>query len=223
MQPNTYLTPSELVYLNGEKFAQKVRLGNTKLLHNDQDVGRVALVVAILRAALFTQEQYRTLRLEVRKKKVLLGLASTETLYADPVGPMPAWPEGTVEAALPPLAQHFYQPKGENEVINIIYAWLGQDAASPYELVLEKIKWGLARRGLLEVQEERKLKIFVSRKFICPLATLRLAAEQPLQPVFDLLNFYSQSRPDVWKESEEAIRKGVGSRQEKSDDSSSFD
>ena len=49
MQPNLYLTPSELVYLNGEKFSQKVRLGNTKLLHNDQDVGRTQLVVAILR------------------------------------------------------------------------------------------------------------------------------------------------------------------------------
>ncbi len=222
MQPNAYLTPSELVYLNGEKFAQKVRLGNTKLLHNDQDVGLVQLVVAILRAGLFTQEQYRTLKLEVRKKKVLLGLASTETLYADPVGPMPAWPEGTLEAALPPLAQSFYQNKGDNEVINLIFAWLGQTVSSPYELALEKVKWGLVKRGLLEVQEERKLKIFVSRKFICPLATLRLAAQQPLQPVFDLFNFYSQSRPDVWKESEEAIRKGVGARQEK-DNSSDFD
>lgn len=220
MQPNVYLTPSELVYLNGEKFAQKARLGNTRLLHNDQDVSRVDLVVAILRAALFTQEQYRTLRLDVRKKKVLLGLASTDTLYADPIGPMPAWPDGTAEAAFPPLAQQFYQPKGENEVTNIIYAWLGQTVSSPWELALEKIKWGLAKRGLLEVHEERKLKIFISRKFICPLSTLQLAARQPIQPVFDLLNFYSQNRPDVWKESEEAIRKGIGARQEKDDDSS---
>lgn len=218
MQPDLYLTPSELVFLNGERFAQKVRLGNTKLLHNDQDVGRVQLVVAILRAALFTQEQYRTLRLEVRKKKVLLGLTSTDTLYADPVGPAAAWPEGTVEAEFPPLAHSLYQSKGQNEVSNIIYAWLGHDVSSPYELVLEKIKWGLVKRGLLEVQEERKLKIFISRKFICPTPTVRLAAAQPLQPVLDLFNFYSQSRPDVWKESEDSIRKGVGARQEKDND-----
>ena len=219
MQPNVFLTPSEQVYLNGEKFAQKVRIGNTRLLHNDQDVGLVQLVISILRVAFFTQEQYRTLRLEVRKKKVLLGLASTDTLYADPVGPMPAWPEGTLEAALPPIAQRYYESKQTNDAVNIIYAWLGQDSSAPYESVLEKIKWGLVKRNLLQVQEERKLKIFVSRKFICPLETVRLAAQQPIQPIFDLLNFYSQSRPDVWKESEEAIRKGVGLRQEKSDNS----
>jgi hypothetical protein len=219
MQPNVFLTPSELVYLNGEKFARKVRLGNTRLLHNDQDVGIVELVIAILRVALFTQEQYRTLRLEVRKKKVLLGLSSTDTLYADPVGPMPAWPEGTLEAALPPVAQHLFEAKGNNEALLIFYHWLGQDSSAPYESVLEKIKWGLVKRNLLQVQEERKLKIFVSRKFICPTETVRLAAYQPLQPVLDLFNYYAQSRPDVWKESEEAIRKGVGARQEKDNSS----
>ena len=76
--PTTYLTPSELVYLNGEKFAPKAGVfGRTRLLHMEFDVNVTSLVQAMLAATFLTLEQQGTLRLEIRPKKALFGLMTT--------------------------------------------------------------------------------------------------------------------------------------------------
>ena len=80
-----------------------------------------------LAAAFLVNEQYHALHLAVRSKKVLLGLASSQVLYADPGGPPPQWPAGTLEAALPAMAA-----RGQCEVYGLVYAWLGQDSGSPF-------------------------------------------------------------------------------------------
>ena len=106
MEPNTvYLTPSEHVYLNGDKFAAKAGIfGKTRLMHMEFDANITQLVQAMFAAAFLTLEQQGTLRLEIRSKKVLFGLASTKGLFADSVGPAAAWPARTFDAALTDLA-----------------------------------------------------------------------------------------------------------------------
>ncbi len=213
-----YLTPSEHVYLNGEKFAPKAGIfAKTRLMHVEFDANVIQLVQAVFAAAILTLEQQGTLRLEIRPKKVLFGLASTKGLYADAVGPMAAWPAQTIEASLPGLAYQLAANKGQNEVYSMVYAWLGQDSAAPFEAVLLRVKRGLAARGLVETREERTLKIFTHTVFVLPEATRRLALDQSIQPLQQLLGWCQQTRPDVWESLNSQIKKAVVAHQEKSD------
>jgi hypothetical protein len=213
-----YLTPSELVYLNGEKFAPKGGVFNTtRLFHLDSSVGSAPLAQAVVAAAFLTLEQQGTLCMEVRQKKVLFGLTSTKALYADAVGQMAAWPAYTLESALPGLAYQLAGNKGQNEVHSILYAWIGQDVGAPFEEVFNRIKYGLAARGLLETRQETHMKIFKSTAYVLPEGTRQLAAVQPLQPVQQLLGWCQQSRPDVYSALFEQIKKGITARQEQSD------
>ena len=213
-----YLTPSEQVYLNGEKFVPKGGVFNTtRLIHMDYAVGAAPLAQVLVAAAFLTLEQQGTLRLEIRQKKVMFGLASSKALYADAVGQMAAWPAYTLEAALPGWAYQLAGDKSQNEVHTILYAWLGQDVANPFEELFNRVKYGLAARGLLETRQETHLKIFKSTAYVVPDGTRQLAAVQPLQPVQQLLGWYQQSRPEIYSSLFDQIKKGITARQEKSD------
>jgi len=213
-----YLTPSEHVYLNGEKFAAKAGIfGKTRLMHMEFDANVIQLVQAIFAASFLTLEQQGTLKLEIRPKKVLFGLASSKALYADAVGPSAAWPAQTIEAGLPNLAYQLAGNKGQNEVNSIVYAWLGQDYSSPFEEVLARVKNGLAARGLVEAREERTLKIFTRTVYALPEATRQLALAQSIQPLQQLVGWCQQTRPELWDSLNNQIKKAVTSRQEKTD------
>jgi len=217
--PTTYLTPSEFVYLNGEKFAPKAGvLGKTRLLHMEFDVNATSLVQAILAAAFLTLEQQGTLRLEIRPKKALFGLVASQGLYADSVGPMAAWHDQTLEYAMPGLAYQLATDHSQNEVYKIVYTWLGQDVAAPFEEVLSRVKSGLAARGLLETRQDKFLKIFTRTSYTCPETTRQLAVAQPIQAVQQLFAGCQQARPELWEKLNKEIKRAVSARQEQSDD-----
>jgi hypothetical protein len=219
-----YLTPSEQVYLNGEKFIPKGGVFNTtRLIHMDYAVGAAPLAQTLVAAAFLTLEQQGTLRLEIRQKKVMFGLASSKALFADAVGQMAAWPAYTIESALPGYAYQLAENKNQNEVHSILYAWLGQDSMAPFEALFDRIKYGLAARGLLETRQETHLKIFKSTAYVFPEGTRQLAAIQPLEPVQQLLGWYQQSRPEIYSSLFDQIKKGISARQERTDNDTNFD
>ena len=219
-----YLTPSELVYLNGEKFAQKASVFNkTRLVHLDLDVSEAPLAQAVLAAVFLTLEQQGTLRLELRQKKVMLGLATSKALFVDSVGPAAAWPQNTIEAVLPGLAYQLAANKNKNDVEMIVYAWLGQDSNVPFEEVFYRVKSGLAARGLLGTRQETRLKIFKSTVYTCPDTTRQLAAVQPVQAIQQLFGWCQQARPELWKKLNDSVKKGISLRQEQTDSDFSSD
>ncbi len=69
IDPDNPLTPSEVVFLNGELFAKKVTLGNVQLLHSEEKVSLNQLGQAILTAAILAGEQAGAFRLEVQERK----------------------------------------------------------------------------------------------------------------------------------------------------------
>jgi hypothetical protein len=212
------LSPSELVLLNGEKFAAKAGVFNkVRLLHLDQDVDMVSLAQVCLATAFLANEQAGALRLEIRQKKALLGLASTQALYADPASQLPQWPANSLEAAMPAMASQEIANKHPAEVYRLVHTWLGKNFDSPFDEVLDRVKFALALRGLLEIKEERKLKIFVKRTYALPPETRALAASQSLAPVQQMLEACQQSRPQIWKALLEQVKKAVSARQEKQD------
>ncbi len=220
--PGSYLTPSELVYLHGDKFAQKAGVFNKiKLMHVDLSVNDAQLVQMAVAAAFLANEQAGVVRLELRSKKALFGLASVQALYAEPCGVQHRWPEQTLEALFPTYAERFKAEKNTNEVYSILYAWMKEDCMSPFDEVISRIQYGLGARNLLGMREEKKLKIFTVHSYTLPDSTRTLAQSTPLAPVQQLFQQCEQARPQVWKALLEQIKKAISARREQDD--SSFD
>ena len=68
------LSPSELILLNGENFAKKTVMGNTKLLHTDISVSYSQLGEAILISALLALQYQCNLEYELRTEKAMFGM-----------------------------------------------------------------------------------------------------------------------------------------------------
>lgn len=208
------LIPSELVFFNGEKFASSKGIFNkVSLLHTDVQVNKVELVQHLLAAAFLANERAGWMRLELRQKKVLFGLGSKTALFADPTGKPAEWEGACLEDDLLNAARR----ASNSEVDTLVSVWLGQDVSDPYQEVIGRVKAHLAERGLLDMQEERKLKIFVSRSYSLNSEAQSFIAAQPLQPLTALLQNCQTTRPEVWQELLKQIKKGVDSRQEKMD------
>ena len=215
VDPDNPLTPSELVFLNGELFAKKVTLGNLDLMHTDEKVSIAQLGGAILATAILACEQAGAFRLEVRERKATLGLRKVRELFAIPTSPRENLPEHSLEATFADMATYLAQ-KDKNYIYNVLYTWLRQDAMSPWNTALELLKAGMAKRGLLDATEEKKLKLFKVTRYSLPERTAGLVKGQTVGPVKALLENCERARPEVWKELESAIKKAIAARTETS-------
>lgn len=216
LNPAGPLAPSEIVLLHGEQFASKALLGNIQLLHSDESVSINKLGEAILAAAFLACDEAGSIRLEMRQKKAMLGLRKVNRLCAAPGDPAVAWPAASLEEAIGRLAQR-YAEDDSDEVRNLVYGWLSQDSSSPWQDAIERIKAGLAERGLLDRIDEKRLKIFTVTRYEMPPTTGALAAEQRWEPVRRLLDRYQQERPEIWKLLVGELKSAISSRTEQSD------
>ncbi len=220
--PGHPISPSELVLLNGDQFAKKVMMGNIKLLHSEASVSVSQLGQAILAAAVLAAEAVGNLELEIRQKKAMFGLRKVKNLYANPTPTPVEWPKYSLEAQLPPIAERFKNDQESNEVSNLIYSWLRQDSSSPWQSTIEMVKSGLAERGLLDTSEETKLKVFTVTNYSLPQDTALLAAEQPVEPVKQLLANCENDRREIWDLLVKQFKSAIKARTEQ-DDSVDFD
>jgi hypothetical protein len=214
--PDRYLTPSEVVFLNGEQFAQKVMLGNVELLHNHEKVSLAQLGMAILAAAFLGCEEAGAFSLGIGERKGLLGLRKIRELYAVPGNEQVQLPESSLEGVLADLAERM-EVRDEHSVRNVVYTWLGQDTSSPWNNAISRLKAGMARRGLLDATEEKKLKIFTITHYTLSDTTPALLKGQSFAPVKRMLESCAQSRPEVWKLLESGIKKAISARTEQDD------
>ena len=191
------LTASEQVYLQGEKFAEKGGfLNKYKLMHIDEQVSLSDLVTQVVAAAFLASEKAGAIRLEARQKKALLGLTKVTTIYAEPLE-RSDFPSGSLEAKFFHLANEFKRMKGENEIWKLVYAWLRRDVTAPWPEAAEFIQAGLGERQLLDVIQEKKLKIFTTTRYELPESTRALAASLPAGPIQQMLSDCRVNRPEV--------------------------
>jgi hypothetical protein len=216
IDPDNPLTPSEVVFLNGEMFAKKVMLGNVDLLHSNEKVSLTQLGQTILDTAILACEEAGALRLDVRERKAMLGLRKVRELFAVPASPRENLPEHSLEATFFDLATRL-APQDKNDIYTMFYAWLREDAASPWNTALELLKAGMAERGMLDATEEKRLKIFTVTHYTLPERTARLVKGQSVERVRALLENCARSRPEVWKILESSIKKAISARTESSD------
>ncbi|OGO36600.1 MAG: hypothetical protein A2W35_16390 [Chloroflexi bacterium RBG_16_57_11] len=215
IDPDNPLTPSEVVFLNGEQFAENVKLGNVDLIHSDEKVSLAQLGGTILATAILACEQAGAFRLEVRERKATLGLRKVRELFAAPAQHRENLPEGSLEATYAGMATQMAL-KEKNDIYTILYTWLHKDSISPWTTALELLKAGMAKRGLLEATEEKKLKLFKVTRYSLPERTARLVKGQSVGPVKALLDTCQRTRPEVWKELEAGIKKAIAARTEAS-------
>jgi len=205
-----------MVFLNGEQFAKKVMLGNVDLLHSDEKVSLAQLGGAVLATAILGCEQAGAFRLEVRERKAMLGLRKVRELFAVPTNPRENLPEYSLEATLYDLATRLALQEN-NDIYTIFYTWLREDAIAPWNTAMELLKAGMAKRGMLDATEEKKLKIFTVTHYTFPERTSRLVKGQSVGPVKALLENCERTRPEVWKMLESGIKKAITARTESSD------
>lgn len=214
MENSPFLTASEQVFLQGEKFAEKGGMLNKyKLMHTDEQVSLSDLVTKVIAAAFLASEKAGAIRLEVRKKKALLGLAKITSIYAEPLTDVD-FPSGSLEAKFSNLAVQYQLMKGTNEIWMLVYAWLRMDVASPWARAAELIQAGMGERQLVDVITEKKLKIFTTTRYELPESTRSLAAAAPVHTVQQLFADCQTNRPEVWEILVKQIKQGVDKRKE---------
>jgi hypothetical protein len=193
-----------------------VVLGNVDLLHSDEKVSLTQLGQTILATAILACEQVGAFRLEVRERKAMLGLRKVRDLFAVPATPRENLPEHSLEATFSDLALRL-APQDNNDIHTMIYTWLREDAMSPWNTAIELLKAGMAKRGILDATEEKKLKIFTVTRYTLPERTARLVKGQSVGPVKALLENCERTRPEVWKMLESGIKKAITARTESTD------
>jgi hypothetical protein len=206
--------PSELVLLNGDRFARKSRTGNVKLPKNGASVSAVDLGMVMLASAMLTSEKSLAIRLDVRKKKTLLGLRKVDALFAEPLDDLEQWPENSLERQIWKISEHLRADNNKHEVENVVKKWLGRDSNSPWHLVVDQVQAGLADRGALARIQERRMKVLKTTSYKMTLSTAQLAAEQPISHIMDLLEECQSSRPKVWLLLMKQIKSAINSRTE---------
>lgn len=208
------LAPSELILLNGDRFAGKSRIGNVKLPQNGATVSAGDLSQVILGVSFLACEKAEIIRLEVRKKKTLLGLRKVDTLFVVPLKNRDRFPKHSLESDIYSIAVRLRDEKDGNEVANIIYDWLEENSASPWQTVVELVQSGMADRGALARIQERRMKVLRTTSYKLTVSTARLAAEQSLEPIIGLMEECQLVRPYVWRLLIGGMKSAINSRTE---------
>ena len=212
------VTPSEIIYYHGDKFAPEGGLSRTEIILADKKVNTGKLAESMLAAAILANEATGAIQLQPQEKRGFLGLGSSTVLGIQLVQPL-TWAEASLEADLYSIV---YQGYGKQpfSVYDYVYHLWTQDKTNPWEEVISIVRWGLVRRNLLIADEKRSLKIFVSYSYQISEDQRSWVSQIPIQPVQQLISNAS-IQPDKWKMLTREISKALHARQEKSE--SDFD
>ena len=192
------LTPSDLVLLNGEQFAQgRSWAERIELINIDAAVDAKQLGQTMLAAAFLANEQAGAIRLEVHqneKKTFLFGRLTVKELYITPGVSEAVWPKFSLES----LVHTFFESQVKT-VSDFIQFWMPGDYNNPWKEVGNLIYKGLADRGLLEVSVDAisERQLWGKSGYVLPDHVASLARQQPIDPVRQLLATRMQARPEV--------------------------
>jgi hypothetical protein len=199
-------TPSELVVLFGEQFADEggVLTAKVETLISGAKVHAEKLAYAAVAAAALAAETAGAIRLDHRRGKALFGLVKTEDVRVLPgTGSAAAFPEGTLERAFADAAP------ADKDVDTIVREVLGAESYNPPQRLVGLVHAGLAQRGLLGSEETKVLKVFTGSRFTLLPATRDAALAASVTEVKELLRGAEQGRPELWEAMRKEIRSAV--------------
>jgi len=199
--PPTF-TPSELVVLFGEKFAEEggMLAAKEEALVSRMKVSAEKLAHAALAASLLANEATGAVRLEHRRGKAMFGLMDTEKLHVVLGDYESAWPEGTLEATVALLAH------GGPTISELFQSAIGSESHNPGQQVCAMVKAGLAGRDLMDVAERRMLGMITVPHFVLRDEVRRMAMAESPEPVRAMLRRAEKERPQIWEQLIKEIR-----------------
>jgi hypothetical protein len=189
--------PSELVILFGDRFVPLAPLLGWKeeVLTSGVKVSAEALTSAAMAAALYAVQHSGAGRLEAQRGAALFGLMKTRKLVLSKGPASASFPAGSLEAYLLKAVEG-----GEEEVDDVLKAFIGEPSSDPSQRTLGLLKRGMSERGLLEAQMKRAFVFFSTTAYALPAATRRAAEAQPLEPVLQLLREMKWRDPELDRE-----------------------
>lgn len=212
MTTSTTLTPSELVYFHGDKFAQKVMIGNHELVHNNTKVSANQLAEAMLLTALLGNEEKGILSLEIKTSKALFGMMTTHSAQVNLLNTSNDWPDNTLESLVYQIAERLKKAKGANAVTveDIIYNFFSEDVAWPQKNIISLVLSTLYTRGLLLTNEKQHYTPYPD--------TLKLIEKQSVGAALELIGSSKNKRLDLHTLVIKQIQNGLKNRTEQNAD-----
>lgn len=208
---SSLLVPSERVYLHAEAFARERTLKQAVgVLQTDKKVDAAELNAAVLSAAVLGAEQAGVVKLRVGEQSKWFGLRKAPGLFFEP-GPTPGvFPPGTLEGDLPAM-----MGKVKTGIAtSVIRELLRADSSWPELNSLDLVKQGLAKRGLLTTEQEKRLGLFKVDVYRVPESTRALRQREGPEEVKRLFDDARTNRPQEWALLQEAIVAATKSRKE---------
>jgi hypothetical protein len=202
--------PSELIFLNGEKYAREISDGRSavSLLHVNKRVSSRELAHTAILAAILANEQPGNISLHAIGRRSLLGRRGPKTLSVEPGCARALFPLYSLESFIPTIME-----RGPIEASELVFALLREYAEDSHRWAIDLVQGGLAARGIIEVEEVRQKGIVTASYFRLTDAKAKLAARQPLEPVSGLLKQAATGRPEIFRLLEARIELGLAKRQ----------
>ena len=206
---------SDIVYLFGDRFAKKARMGGLPLVYGGHKVSLDDLGDKLLLAAFAGLASKGYLALETVQEKIL-GLRTFRDVRVTPVQP-PAEPLHGLEAA---IWDNISGDPKMDRVRLIISRIIGGTCASPWSILVDLTKSGLADQGYLSVDKEElrfrpdKVRWSANEGLIAPLGG-------KVDEVKAMLSSLETRDRALYKQLEESVHKGIKAMVESSD--SDFD
>jgi hypothetical protein len=193
--------PSELVILFGDRFAQEAGLLGSKeeILTSGVKVASEKLMNAAIKAALYTVHRSGAAKLQMRAGKALFGLMNTQKLFWLQGSGSASFPAGSLEAYLVEAAVM------EQEVENVLKAFIGEESSNPPQRALGLMKRGMSERGMLEAEMKKTMMVFTTIDYVLPAATRMAAEAESIAPIQQLLREFEQREPELDK----AVQKDI--------------
>jgi hypothetical protein len=203
------LAPSELIFLNGERYAREVCDDSpaVSLLHVNRRVSSHELARRVIAAAILANEQAGNISLCALTHRSLLGLRRARRVLVEPGRADRKFPLYSLEAFIPEIIR-----RGAVEASELVFRLLREDAAESHRWAIDLVQGGLAARGIVEVEEVRHKGFVTQSHFRLAESTAKLVGLQPLEAINDLLRNAASARPEVYILLEEQIKEGLKKR-----------
>jgi hypothetical protein len=117
------------------------------------------------------------------------------------------WPAGSLEAKIRPIVDQL-DPGDNNEVQHVVAALVPRSDQA-WAAIAGLVADGLESRGLLERVPLVEPDLFPESHWVLPDRTRKVAADQKLAPVEELLAGCERDQPVIWERLTDQIKQGV--------------
>ena len=202
---------SDIVYLFGDRFAKKARVGGAKLLYGGNKVKLSDLANILMVAAFADLASRGYVGLEAVEEKKL-GLFTSRDVQVSRLS-APGEPLYGLEAAI--WDNISYAPK-EDRVRPIIARILGGEQMNPWSDIADVAKSGLAEQGYFNVEKE-ELRLRPDKYHWSANEELILPHEGGVDEVKAMLSSLESREPALYKQLQESVKKGIQAMVEQPD------